>query len=92
MNQPMNHTTNQSIRESVNEWLNEGVKQRMNQRINQWREKSINESMVEWINESNPDAPCMEYLTTFGTLLGVNVGKYSIHGASGKDWINEPLI
>ena len=33
-----------------------------------------------------PDAPCMEYLTTFGIILiifGVNVGKYLIHGASG---------
>ena len=28
----------------------------------------------------------LEYLTTFGTFLGVNVGKYSIHGASGMVW------
>jgi hypothetical protein len=27
-----------------------------------------------------PDAPCMEYLPTFG-----NVGKYSIHGAYGNN-------
>ena len=27
-----------------------------------------------------PKDPCMEYLPTF---LGVNVGKYSIHGSSG---------
>ena len=30
-----------------------------------------------------PDAPCMEYLPTFGWTFMVNVGKYSIHGASG---------
>ena len=30
-----------------------------------------------------PDAPCVEYLPTFGLVFGVNVGKYSIHGASG---------
>ena len=40
-----------------------------------------------------PYAPCMEYLPTFGSLgsfiymyidiYRVNVGKYSIHGASG---------
>ena len=33
-----------------------------------------------------PDAPCVEYLPTFGSFLDtfrVNVGKYSIHGASG---------
>ena len=37
-------------------------------------------------SESYPDAPCVEYLPTFGWFLlifGVNVGKYSIHGAYG---------
>ena len=33
-----------------------------------------------------PDAPCMEYLPLFTyiwAIFGINVGKYSIHGASG---------
>ena len=30
-----------------------------------------------------PDAPCMEYLPTFTPKIAKNVGKYSIHGASG---------
>ena len=30
-----------------------------------------------------PDAPCMECLPTFRAMFRVNVGKYSIHGASG---------
>ena len=35
-----------------------------------------------------PDAPCMVYLPIFGyiwVIFGVNVDKYSIHGASGID-------
>ena len=35
-----------------------------------------------------PDAPCIVYLPTFGSfwlIYGVNVGKYSIHGAYGMD-------
>ena len=35
---------------------------------------------------SHPEDPCMEYLPTLGLFkitLGVNVGKYSIHGSSG---------
>ena len=27
--------------------------------------------------------PCMAYLPTFGVVLGINVGKYTIHWASG---------
>ena len=30
-------------------------------------------------------AMVLEYLPTFGQFWGVNVGKYSIHGASGGD-------
>ena len=32
-----------------------------------------------------PDAPCMEYLPTFTPKNHPNVGKYTIHGASGHD-------
>jgi hypothetical protein len=37
----------------------------------------------EFGHEYIPYAPCMEYLPTFGRFFGVNVGKYSIHRASG---------
>ena len=36
---------------------------------------------------SNQNAPCMEYLPTFALECGhfsPNVGKYSLHGASGQ--------
>ncbi len=38
---------------------------------------------------SNPDAPCMDYLPTLGEKWlhsRGNVGKYSLHGASGKSY------
>ena len=43
---------------------------------------------------SYPYAPCMEYLPTFTLKIDPNVGKYSIHGASGigiRSWTRTGL-
>ena len=48
-------------------------------------------SLLIWITSDSckselrqyPDAPCLEYLPTFGLVFEVNVGVYSIYGASG---------
>ena len=38
---------------------------------------------IDLLRLTYPDAQCMEYLTTFTREMAPNVGKYSIHGASG---------
>ena len=47
------------------------------------REQSENPNQKKHISLSFRDAPCMVLFTYSWVIYGVNVGKYSIHGASG---------